>query len=158
MQVEREIKMVSKHTGLKPWMVFAIVGVVVVLVLLGIAVCVWRFCRSVNMRDSGISGKLGVNKLSSLFRILGLFRLQKNEGIVASDAGIVKFCLTVFLCQNWIIQKLHFCISFLLYFLYFCILSLDLLQNKQLLYFVGPDFWVGIESWSAGLALFQFPL
>ena len=91
MQVEREIKMVSKHTGLKPWMVFAIVGVVVVLVLIGIAVCVWRFCRSVNMRDSGISGKLGVNKLSSLFRILGLFRLQKNEGIVASDAGIVKF-------------------------------------------------------------------
>ena len=53
MQVEREIKMVSKHTGLKPWMVFAIVGVVVVLLLLGIAVCVWRFCRSVKIGEIG---------------------------------------------------------------------------------------------------------
>ncbi len=44
-QVEREINIVSKHTGLKPWMVFAIVAVVVLLVLLGIGVCVWRFCR-----------------------------------------------------------------------------------------------------------------
>ncbi len=48
-QVEREINIVSKHTGLKPWMVFAIVAVVVLLVLLGIGVCVWRFCRYIDL-------------------------------------------------------------------------------------------------------------
>ena len=45
MQVERDIKLVSSKTGLQPWMVMALVGVVVVLVVAGIAYCVFRFFR-----------------------------------------------------------------------------------------------------------------
>ena len=44
-QVKKDIKLMSKETGLKPWMIMSLIGLVVVVAAAAAAFCVWRFFR-----------------------------------------------------------------------------------------------------------------